>query len=243
MIDLRLGRWEDVLADVERVDAVICDPPYSERTHKGHDAGPEGRRCDGANVRALDFAAWAPGDAEHLIDQWALRCSGWWCVLTDHLLAPAFADNLTDAGLYVFAPLPCVSFGSRVRLAGDGPSCWATQLVVARPRHKPYSTWGTLPGAYVFRPERGMLVAGGKPLALMRAIIRDYTRPGDLVCDPCAGGGTTLLAAAIEGRRAIGAEMDPETHAKATERLAAGYTPDMFAPRPEPIRGEQGDLL
>lgn len=48
---------------------------------------------------------------------------------------------------------------------------------------------------------------------------------GDLVIDPFAGGGTTLLAAAIEGRRCIGAEFDPETYAKAVRRLSAGYTP------------------
>ena len=29
-IDLRCGRWQDVLADVGEVDAVICDPPYAE---------------------------------------------------------------------------------------------------------------------------------------------------------------------------------------------------------------------
>lgn len=59
----------------------------------------------------------------------------------------------------------------------------------------------------------------------MRAIVRDYSRRGDLVCDPTAGGGTTLLAAAIEGRRAIGAEVDDETFRAAKRRLAAGYTP------------------
>jgi len=54
----------------------------------------------------------------------------------------------------------------------------------------------------------------------MRAIIRDYTRPGDLVCDPCAGAGTTLLAARMEGRRSIGAEMMPEHYDIARRRLA-----------------------
>jgi site-specific DNA-methyltransferase (adenine-specific) len=72
-------------------------------------------------------------------------------------------------------------------------------------------------------------VRGAKSVATMRAIIRDYTRPGDLIVDPYAGGGTTLLAAVIEGRRAIGAEMDPETFKKARRRLEAGFTPQLFA--------------
>lgn len=42
--DLRLGRWQDVLADVE-CDALICDPPYSARTHKGHDDGSESTKA------------------------------------------------------------------------------------------------------------------------------------------------------------------------------------------------------
>jgi len=37
--------------------------------------------------------------------------------------------------------------------------------------------------------------------------------------------GTTLLAAVIEGRRAIGAERDPATFAKAVARLRRGFTP------------------
>jgi hypothetical protein len=106
--------------------------------------------------------------------------------------------------------------------------------------------WGALVGAYVVPmgqtrrgAREGKAVIGGKPLWLMRAIIRDYTKPGDLVCDPFSGGGTTLLAAAMEGRRAIGAEMDPKTHALATERLAKGYTKPMFVDAP---KAQQGDM-
>ena len=62
----------------------------------------------------------------------------------------------------------------------------------------------------------------------MQAIVRDYSRPGDLICDPCAGGATTLIAAATEGRRAVGAEMDPKTYALAQARIAKGHTPNMF---------------
>lgn len=51
----------------------------------------------------------------------------------------------------------------------------------------------------------------GKPQWLMRALVTDYTRPGDLVCDPLAGFGSTLVAAESLGRRAIGSELDAET--------------------------------
>ena len=62
----------------------------------------------------------------------------------------------------------------------------------------------------------------------MRALARDYSRPGDLICDPCTGKGTTLLAAAVEGRRAIGAEVNRDTYAEAQAWLGAGYTPTLF---------------
>ena len=37
-------------------------------------------------------------------------------------------------------------------------------------------------------------------------------------------GGTTLAAALLEGRRAIGSEKDPEAHAVAMERLGASVS-------------------
>jgi hypothetical protein len=137
--------------------------------------------------------------------------------MTSHDLVPHWEKSLRNVGRYVFKPLPAVIRGMNVRLAGDGPSSWSVDLVVSRTRSA--NKWGTLPGAYVVNRE-AQDVVGGKPLALMRAIIRDYTRPGDLVVDPCAGGGTTLLAAHLEGRRAIGAEIDPATYEIAKQRLS-----------------------
>lgn len=228
-IDLRLGRWQDALADVAEVDALICDPPYSERTHSAYRTMPETGR------RSIDYPAMTPVDVEVFVSFWAARVRGWFCVMTDDVLAPVWKATLERAGRYAFAPLACVEPGSRVRVQGDGPANWSVWLVVARPRSAVFVKWGSLVGAYVLPmsltrrgAREGQGVMGGKPMALMQAIVRDYSRPGDLVCDPCAGGGTTLLAAATEGRRAVGAELDPATHAKALKRIAAGYTPRLF---------------
>ncbi len=221
MIDLRLGRWQDALADVEMVDAVITDPPYGERTHAGQRVdGTE----DGSSRAALSYASWSPDTVREFCAAWSERCRGWICAMTSHDLIHVYMDALEASGRYVFAPIPCVITGMNVRLCGDGPSSWSVWMIVSRPRSM--RAWGTLPGAYTGTPERGGHI-GGKPLWLMQSIIRDYTRPGDLVCDPCAGGATTLLAAAIEGRRAIGAEMDPDTYAKAQKRIARGWTPTL----------------
>lgn len=229
-VDLRLGDYRTVLADVTEVDAVICDPPYSARTHSGQCASP-------ISSGTVGYRHIGPDDVRVFVEMWAPLNRGWFAVWTDTELAPHFQSAFRDASLYAFAPVPCVMRGMSVRISGDGPSSWCVWLVVARPKR--LVKWGTLPGAYIGNPfdagqntctagRRSSPINGSKPVWLASAIVRDYSRPGDLICDPFAGGGTTLLAAQIEGRRAIGAEIDPDTHRKAAERLARGYTPAMF---------------
>lgn len=48
-----------------------------------------------------------------------------------------------------------------------------------------------------------------KPTALVADAIRDVTRRGDLVLDPFAGSGTTIIAAEKTGRNARAIEFDP----------------------------------
>lgn len=56
-----------------------------------------------------------------------------------------------------------------------------------------------------------------KPLELMRWVIRNYTNPEDIVIDPFAGSGTTLVACVLEGRSCIGVEMQ-ERYKKVIEQ-------------------------
>jgi hypothetical protein len=60
--------------------------------------------------------------------------------------------------------------------------------------------------------------------AIARAAISDYTQPGDYVCDPMCGIGTTLVEAVHLGRDAIGVEYEPEWADLARANLAHART-------------------
>ena len=58
-----------------------------------------------------------------------------------------------------------------------------------------------------------------KPLPVMIEIIEDYTTPEDIIIDPFMGSGTTLVAAATLGRKAVGIEINPKYCDIAVKRL------------------------
>jgi hypothetical protein len=227
--ELRRGRWQDVLADVE-VDAVICDPPYGARTHQ-NSRGLGNPRADGCSLEEIGpaYNAWTIDDVHAFVGAWSPRCRGWMVALTSHDLIPTWQDAHDEAGRYCFAPIPCVMRGMSVRLSGDGPSSWTVFAMVARPRTKDFATWGTLDGAYVGPAGQEAGGGRGKPDWLMSAIVRDYTRPGNLIADPFVGWGSTFAAAVGNGRTAIGSEMDADAYAEAVRRLRRPIQVDMLS--------------
>lgn len=58
-----------------------------------------------------------------------------------------------------------------------------------------------------------------KPVELGRYLVRTYTRPGDVVLDNAFGSGSFLVAAAMEGRRSIGIELNRDSTAFKKENL------------------------
>lgn len=230
-IDLRLGDWRETMSDVE-CDSLITDPPYSARTHDGQRSAVP----DGELRRALSDA-YAGIDRNYcaaFVDAWRPRVRGWWVIFGDHTSNRWWLDALSDAGLYTFAPVVWAKTEAAPRFSGDGPASHCEYLAIARPKQKQYLGWGSLPGWYQAPIDidrggfGGPRLVGSKPETLMRAIVRDYSRPGWTIADPHCGSGTTAVACRAEGRACITSEVDPKTHAIAQARIARPFARDMF---------------
>ncbi len=67
-----------------------------------------------------------------------------------------------------------------------------------------------------------------KSVPLLEHLIRIFTDEGDVVIDPVAGSGTTLLAAAQCNRKAYGFEIKKDFFKKANERVLSRIQPNLF---------------
>jgi DNA modification methylase len=106
---------------------------------------------------------------------------------------------------------------------GQGPASGAEMFVCAWAGNG-HANWnaGGKRGVYthcVNNPERTGLHPTEKPRRLMSEIIADFTNPGELICDPFMGSGTTGVAAVMAGRRFVGVELNETYFDLACKRL------------------------
>jgi 16S rRNA G966 N2-methylase RsmD len=188
--DLRLGDFRDVLSDVTGVDAIITDPPYP------HEYLP----------LLADLAVFADR---------VLKPDGVLVVLMGQTHLPEVYRLLGGhrpyrwTGCYLTPGGAYVSHGRRVS------SNWKPLLVYGSgPR---FADTFTAAGGGAQAKD---LHLWGQDYSAFHDIVERFTEPGQLVCDPFAGAGTTMLAARATGRHSVGAELDPMHHATAAARLA-----------------------
>lgn len=86
----------------------------------------------------------------------------------------------------------------------------------------------TIKGVPAFDTAVGVSHNTQKPVPLLENLIRLFTDEGDVVIDPCAGSGTTLLAAANLKRKAYGFEVNKQFFNDANNKVLTRIQHELF---------------
>jgi len=215
-VTLYLGDCRDVVAGMgdESVDAVITDPPYTERTHT------KARTPDRQGVTA--FASITDEDLTEILAALGRVSRGWVVSTLDYRHAVAY-DIAPPPGLKVQRLGVWVKTNPTPQLSGDRPAQgWESIAYMHRSDRRSRWNGGGAHGNFVspIPPPEGHPTA--KPLGMVSAWVQRFTNPGDTILDPFAGSGTTLRAALDNGRRAIGVELDERYCEVIARRLSQG---------------------
>jgi DNA modification methylase len=197
------GDAREVLAGLERehADLVVVDPPYGVEWQSS-------LRAERFDVLHEDGAGDRDGVRQILVE--CVRATG----QNRHLYVFG-PDDVLD-GLLVTKPVALVWDKMR-NGAGDTSAPWAPAhepvwFMVGKGRHAGQAGRDTSVPARLrkgsvlsFMPQTGRKVRhpSEKPLGLLRELIESSSRQGELVLDPCAGSGSTGVAAVLLGRRSL----------------------------------------
>lgn len=195
--------------DVE-ADAVVTDPPFKLSQEYGTATDPD-------NLVAV-ASLWPV--AAKLID--SARPGAVAVVFYDTRILPLAMKAIPGAGWKYLRALTLYRRWGQASVVGGWMTTSDFALVFHKPGARPEFHGKVSHDTYV----KGSPDAVGwnhpaqKPLDLVRQIVERITPPGGLVLDPYCGSGTTLEAARLTGRKAIGIEAEERYCEIAAKRCA-----------------------
>jgi site-specific DNA-methyltransferase (adenine-specific) len=236
-VTLYLGDCLEVLPTLGRFDHWIADGPYEASLHAAKNSlkGRKHRNDGVAELKGLDFA---PIDEirQEVVNLAERSCDGWFIFFCTPEGVARWADCINLSRLKYKRACTWVKPESTPQLNGQGPAMGA-EMFVAAWGGAGYSRWnaGGKRGVYTHCCNVGRQGEHDteKPVPLMAEIITDFTQPGDLICDPFMGSGTTGIAAIKHGRRFVGIEKSEKWFDLACRRISDTLArPDLFIASP-----------
>ena len=235
---LYLGDCLDVLPTLGKVDHVISDPPYDEKTHRGAVTTHDATKDYGVSFSHLESPESLARTLLDLSERWVIL----FCAVEQiGGYATGAGASWVRAGVWdKIAPSPQIT-GDRPGQAVEGVA------IMHRPGRKRWNRGG---GAGIWRclPEHGDSRPNHptpKPVRLMRMMVEDFTDATDLILDPFMGSGTTGVACVRTGRRFIGIEKEPKYFEIALKRIreAERMAKCNLFKEPKPVERKQLELV
>jgi len=219
---LYLGDCLEILPTLDKVDAVITDPPYGENTHKQArtnkgKAGGNYKNSGGGNGRGMRLINFPPLDGERFKEMCTslVEKSKRWVVMTcDHHHAPEVFNEkyFIRLGAWVKScPTPQIS--------GDRPGQGHEAVLILHREGKKYWNGGGKAAIWRDNPQNPSEIPTQKPLTMIEKWITQFTDNKEIILDPYMGSGTTGVACMNLGRKFIGIEIEPKYFDIACERI------------------------
>ncbi len=247
-VEMHLGDMLEVLPTLGKVDHIIGDPPYEDELHaavgKFASLRNDGKVYASQKLDSLGFDG-VNADRARMAAVCVEASDGWLILFTLAEGVRAWRDDIQAAGAKWDTTLAWVKPDASPRFNGQGAARGFENAVTAW-CGKGYRSWngGGKRGVYTHLVNHGRQGEHPteKPVPLMAEIIADFTKPGQLICDPFCGSGSTGVAAVRHGRRFIGIEQSQRWFDLSCRRIEAALKQgDMFIEQPK--RPEQLSIL
>lgn len=226
------GRCEDVLPTIGTVDAIVTDPPYLTGG-EGVPIGKTGKNGGVAFVYEQSRAVGVPwGYTLDWIELAKATSPKHWIVFANYKMLGGLCTALEPQTVFVWRK------SNAPRMTRPVPRLDCEFIVWARTGGKcdrmgefdtmvldvPMPQAGYMAQERIIERNTGKAVHPcQKPIAVVRPFVDRLDAA--IVCDPFMGTGTTLLAAKLTGRRAVGIEIEERYCEIAANRLRQGVLP------------------
>jgi len=191
VMDLRVGDFRDVLADVRDVDAIITDPPYPREYLP----------------LLADLAKWA--------DQ-ALKPDGVLAVMMGQSYLPEVYQLLDGHRPYRWTLAYLTPGGQAVQIWDRKVNTFWKPILVYQ--NEPAAWLGDVAKSNTNDNDKAHH-HWGQSVSGMTDLVQRLVKPGSVVADPFLGAGTTAIAARDHGCHFIGCDIDADHVATTEERL------------------------
>lgn len=234
--ELRASRNDDPVHGLaslpdKSVDVFITDPPYEAEAHT---MSRRIARSTHARLRPpvsapLPFPPITSGERTAVAREMARLARRWVIAFCQAEGAPFWRFALEHAGLQYVRQGVWVKPDAQPQLTGDRPGMGYETIVIAHSRGRKRWNGGGRSAVWTFARatyQSGIIGQNKpphpttKPLPLIRELVELFSEPGELVCDPYAGSGTTGVACRMLGRRFLGWESDANMAEIARRRIA-----------------------
>jgi len=188
------------LIESKSIDLVLTDIPYDEINRESNGL----RNLDKGNADVLTF------DLEKFLVEIDRVCCGSIYVFCGTLQISTILRRLKEFGLSTRSCVwqktnPSPMNGTRLWLSGIEHCAYAKNKNATFNEHCKSGVWQ-------FPCGRNKFSRTEKPIKLFKYLIETSSKPGDLVLDPCIGGGTTAVACIESNRNYIGIEYDKQQY-------------------------------